>query len=96
MKDEFKRLGCKLGASDVKNHIFFRPVHWALLRNSTPPIIPVMGQDAEKDPLSLGLANFRTIRESSSFDLSKETLFDESVSPKNPFKHFETLSIIRQ
>ncbi|KAH6571296.1 hypothetical protein BASA62_003947 [Batrachochytrium salamandrivorans] len=72
MKDELKRLGSRAGAADVKAHPFFKPVKWALLRNLTPPIIPIT-----RDPMDPKL--FRTIRESHSFDLSQETLVDDAV-----------------
>lgn len=42
IKDETKRLGSKMGASDVKNHSFFKETQWALLRNQKPPMIPVL------------------------------------------------------
>ena len=40
LKDEGRRLGSRAGAADVKTHPFFRPTQWALLRHSTPPMIP--------------------------------------------------------
>ncbi|KAJ3330996.1 hypothetical protein HDU91_003457 [Kappamyces sp. JEL0680] len=95
VKDEFRRLGSRAGASDVKSHVFFRPIHWALLRNSTPPIIPKLGQDTKKDPFGLGLDNFRTLRESASLDFSKEVLLDDQSAATNPFHDFETFSISR-
>lgn len=42
IKDEAKRLGSKTGASDIKNHVFFKTTQWALLRNQKPPMIPVL------------------------------------------------------
>ena len=42
IKDEMKRLGSRSGASDIKNHVFFKDTQWALLRNQTPPMIPVL------------------------------------------------------
>lgn len=42
IKDETKRLGSKSGASDIKNHSFFKSTQWALLRNQKPPMIPVL------------------------------------------------------
>ncbi|KAJ3305539.1 hypothetical protein HDV03_001405 [Kappamyces sp. JEL0829] len=86
VKDEFRRLGSRAGASDVKSHVFFRPIHWALLRNSTPPIIPKLGQDTKKDPLGLGLDNFRTLRESASLDFSKEVLLDDQCTSRREEK----------
>lgn len=95
IKDEFKRLGSRAGASDVKSHPFFKTIHWALLRNSTPPIIPTFGKDSKKDPLRLGLDNFRSIRESKSLDFASEVLLDDGFDSPNPFHGFETLSISR-
>lgn len=48
IKDEVKRLGSKSGASDVKNHAFFKHTQWALLRNQTPPMIPVLYKSDKK------------------------------------------------
>lgn len=46
IKDEAKRLGSRAGASDIKNHPFFKNQSWALLRNMRPPIVPAEQQDA--------------------------------------------------
>ncbi|CAB52745.1 Serine/threonine-protein kinase ppk22 [Schizosaccharomyces pombe] len=40
VKDESKRCGSVAGASDIKQHPFFRHIQWALLRSMKPPIIP--------------------------------------------------------
>ncbi|KAI9146143.1 kinase-like domain-containing protein [Paraphysoderma sedebokerense] len=40
IKDEFKRLGSKSGASEIKSHPWFKSIQWPLLRNMKPPIIP--------------------------------------------------------
>lgn len=42
IKDETKRLGLKMGASDIKSHAFFKNTQWALLRHQKPPMIPVL------------------------------------------------------
>lgn len=42
VKEETKRLGSKMGASDIKNHPFFKSTQWALLRHQKPPMIPVL------------------------------------------------------
>ncbi|KAF8314875.1 kinase-like domain-containing protein [Cantharellus anzutake] len=44
-KDEWRRLGSKSGASEVKQHKWFTPLNWGLLRHMQPPIIP-----KKKDP----------------------------------------------
>ena len=48
IKDEIKRLGSRAGASDIKNHPFFKNQSWALLRNMRPPIVPAEQADALK------------------------------------------------
>lgn len=49
IKDESKRLGSKMGASDIKNHPFFKNTQWALLRNQKPPMIPVLTKSSKGD-----------------------------------------------
>lgn len=53
IKDETKRLGLKMGASDIKSHAFFKSTQWALLRHQKPPMIPVLTKakknEKEKD-----------------------------------------------
>jgi len=62
IKDEVRRLGSRAGASDVKNHPFFKPITWALLRHMKPPMIPHQGR-------AIDTVNFRTVRESASMDI---------------------------
>lgn len=62
IKDELRRLGSRAGASDVKNHPFFRSTSWALLRHSKPPIIPNQGR-------GIDTLNFRNVKESHSVDI---------------------------
>lgn len=38
-----KRLGAHGGAEEIKNHPFFKPINWALLRNQRPPFVPRPG-----------------------------------------------------
>lgn len=49
IKDETKRLGSKLGASDIKYHAFFKNTQWALLRHQQPPMIPVLTKNKKGD-----------------------------------------------
>jgi len=44
--DKKKRLGTTGGATDIKDHPFFKDIKWALLRQMTPPIVPKLS-----DPL---------------------------------------------
>ena len=47
IKDENKRLGSRAGASDIKAHPFFKNTQWALLRNRTPPMVPIQAKAKE-------------------------------------------------
>lgn len=49
IKDEGKRLGSRMGASDIKNHPFFKNTQWALLRNQKPPMIPVLTKTSKSE-----------------------------------------------
>lgn len=64
-KRESTRLGSKSGASEVKQHKWFAKINWGLLRNTKPPIIPVVSN-------GLDAVNFRQMNESSSLHLEKE------------------------
>ncbi|CAB4255435.1 similar to Saccharomyces cerevisiae YCR091W KIN82 Putative serine/threonine protein kinase implicated in the regulation of phospholipid asymmetry through the activation of phospholipid translocases (flippases) Lem3p-Dnf1p/Dnf2p [Maudiozyma barnettii] len=44
-KNESKRLGCKMGAADIKRHPFFKKVQWSFLRNQEPPLIPKLTEN---------------------------------------------------
>ncbi len=65
IKDEHKRLGSQSGASEVKQHKWFAPISWGLLRNSTPPIIPANSAAADA-------INFRNVKESRSLNLDHQ------------------------
>jgi protein-serine/threonine kinase len=81
-KDEKKRLGSKRGASDVKDHPWFKSVSWALLRHQTPPIIPNLKSEDDT-------SYFRNLKESEEDRYSKEvpTGDEENV---DPFQDFES------
>lgn len=57
-----RRLGSRAGASDIKNHAFFKPITWALLRHMKPPMIPHQGR-------AIDTVNFRNVKESASVDI---------------------------
>ncbi|KAJ1906068.1 serine/threonine protein kinase, AGC [Coemansia sp. IMI 209127] len=48
-KNDKKRLGSRAGAADIKQHTWFKNITWALLRNRTPPILPLA--DPQKQQL---------------------------------------------
>lgn len=53
IKDENKRLGSRAGASDIKAHPFFKNTRWALLRNLTPPMVPVQAKPKEGSTITV-------------------------------------------
>lgn len=63
IKDEHKRLGSQTGASEVKQHKWFAPISWGLLRHCRPPIVPeaTNGVDAIKCACHDLLAAFPSI-----------------------------------
>lgn len=65
IKDELKRMGSNSGASEVKQHKWFAPISWGLLRNLTPPIVPAYSN-------GLDAINFRNVRESKSLQLDRQ------------------------
>lgn len=82
-KDENKRLGSRAGAADVKTHLFFKTLNWALLRHTTPPILP-----AESN--GIDAINFRNIQESFELDLERDEVFTAEHKGKNPFEKFNS------
>ncbi|CAO3678319.1 unnamed protein product [Umbelopsis vinacea] len=92
-KDEYRRLGSRAGASDIKSHAFFKPINFALLRHMTPPIIPEPSK-------AIDAVNFRNIKESKSFDIfsgqsdqeqgDDDMASDDSV---NPFANFSSVTL---
>eukprot|EP01018_Ginkgo_biloba_P040116 Gb_21156 [translate_table: standard] len=65
MKDPRRRLGSTRGAADVKRHLFFREVNWALIRSTMPP-------ESNRDRLR---------RTKSSNDKVKKSIEVEAVPP---------------
>nr|AML78042.1 putative LOV domain-containing protein [Metasequoia glyptostroboides] len=49
-RDPVNRLGSSKGASEIKEHPFFRGIHWALIRCMEPPQLDAPLQIIEKDP----------------------------------------------
>lgn len=65
IKEEHKRLGSRAGASDIKAHPFFKNTQWALLRNQTPPMVPIPA--ARKDGSAAVTATYVHDGESADF-----------------------------
>lgn len=87
IKDETKRLGSKLGASDVKYHAFFKNTQWALLRHQQPPMIPVLTKNKKGETKQEALSQEEPSRSSSQ---SKRA----SLDPANdPFALFSSVTL---
>jgi protein-serine/threonine kinase len=95
VKDETKRLGSRGGASDIKNHQFFKTTQWALLRHMKPPIIPNQGR-------GIDTVNFRNVKESQSVDISaakaKGVPLDSGLKTPgdetpDPFEEFNSVTL---
>lgn len=85
IKDEAKRLGSKSGASDIKNHAFFRNTQWALLRNQQPPMIPVLTRSKKAEAL-----------DSSDFDdegAPSPSAKKNHMGEKDPFAKFSSVTL---
>ncbi|KAI8977984.1 kinase-like domain-containing protein [Pilobolus umbonatus] len=78
-KDERCRLGSRAGAADIKEHPFFKPINFALLRHMTPPIVPVPSN-------GLDAINFRKVDDDDSLDLENEHVMIAS----DPFERFDS------
>ncbi|KAF9108665.1 serine/threonine protein kinase, AGC [Mortierella sp. AM989] len=86
IKEDNLRLGSTAGASDVKQHIFFKTTNWALLRHLTPPIIPQQSIGADA-------INFRQMQESVSLDIEGEELILQQPGARNLFANFTSVTL---
>ena len=82
-KNENKRLGARAGASEVKSHSFFKTINFALLRNMKPPIIP-----SKQHPIRA--VHFNKMKESISFDLSRDGCVTPAAEEEDPFLSFHS------
>jgi protein-serine/threonine kinase len=97
-KDEVVRLGCRTGASEVKNHEWFRKIKWSLLRNMKPPVRPIfpfsfrrgtkltilIPQIIPAPSNGIDMVNFRKMKDSQSFDLDGQVLSSRPPMPSLP------------
>ncbi|QRG40174.1 hypothetical protein FDK38_004638 [Candidozyma auris] len=88
IKDETKRLGSKLGASDIKYHAFFKNTQWALLRHQQPPMIPVLTKNKRGDVKKPEV--FSVDESSGSSSASKA---QEPSSEPDPFASFSSVTL---
>ncbi|KAI9483904.1 MAG: kinase-like domain-containing protein [Benjaminiella poitrasii] len=87
-KDEDRRLGSRAGASDIKDHAFFKSINFALLRHSKPPIQP-------SNSLYEKTFNYRSNH--SSLDLeSDDLLASTTFQDDNPFEKFNSITVYHE
>eukprot|EP01104_Vermistella_antarctica_P007510 TRINITY_DN1847_c0_g4_i1.p1 TRINITY_DN1847_c0_g4~~TRINITY_DN1847_c0_g4_i1.p1 ORF type:complete len:443 (+),score=116.17 TRINITY_DN1847_c0_g4_i1:282-1610(+) len=81
--DPKKRLGSVHGASDIKDHPWFKSkVNWALIRHETPPIMPKLKDITDT-------SNFRSLKDDESADQPEESeVKSEDLASDNPFVDF--------
>ncbi|KAJ1950834.1 serine/threonine protein kinase, AGC [Linderina macrospora] len=102
-KSDKKRLGSRAGAADIKQHPWFKTLNWALLRNRTPPILPLA--DPQKQQLLQFALTYEPSqdshkrgrgRESTSLDIERENLWlsDPSKKGVDPFEKFASMTIL--
>lgn len=101
IKNENKRLGSKLGASDIKKHPFFKNVQWSLLRNQEPPLIPVLAENG-CDFATLSVNPKGSKEKKNSAEQRERLMFeekvelDDQVSDNDPFHDFNSMSLMKQ
>ncbi|KAI9505679.1 kinase-like domain-containing protein [Coemansia spiralis] len=105
-KNDKKRLGSRAGAADIKQQPWFKNITWALLRNRTPPILPLA--DPQKQQLLQFALTYEPSqdqqrrrkshhgRESTSLDIERENLWQSDPTKKgvDPFEKFESMTIL--
>lgn len=74
-----ERIGSKCGASDLKEHPFFKGVQFQLIRNVDPPLKPQIKNDVDT-------SNFRDLKDS---DEENEGKTPKEKDENDPFKSFE-------
>lgn len=86
IKDETKRLGSKMGASDIKSHAFFKNTQWALLRNQKPPMIPVLTRSKKSEK--------KTDQDDiKSDEISSEKATNVEAAKEDPFANFSSVTL---
>lgn len=93
-KDESKRLGSKIGAADIKTHIFFKNTQWALLRNQKPPMIPVLTKTKKLEEVertvSVGSLGQKELPKA---DNKEQDLAAKTPNKPDPFADFSSVTL---
>lgn len=99
IKEEDKRLGSKTGASEIKNHVFFKNTQWALLRHQKPPMVPVLTKSKkhrdqkEQHGGKDGIKGNGTAGGAESPDVSNEVHSIAESDPNDPFAKFNSVTL---
>ncbi|CAI1882370.1 hypothetical protein SEUBUCD646_0C01580 [Saccharomyces eubayanus] len=98
-KTESKRLGSKLGATDIKRHPFFKRVQWSFLRNQDPPLIPALNDNGCELPLILtsndnSKNNVVSKQETQMF--CENVANDDDIEETDPFHDFNSMSLTKK
>ncbi|CAI4058717.1 hypothetical protein SUVZ_03G1410 [Saccharomyces uvarum] len=98
-KNESKRLGSKLGATDIKRHPFFKKVQWSFLRNQDPPLIPALNENGCELPLILttnnnSKKNIVSKQETQMF--CEKVANDDDIEETDPFHDFNSMSLTKK
>lgn len=95
IKDENKRLGHKNGAADIKNHVFFKDIRWALLRNTKPPMIPVLNKPTSNPKkIEKEFESESTTPKTPNNQENGSTSKDDTKNDNdNPFQNFNSISL---
>ncbi|KAI5952102.1 NRC2 [Candida theae] len=100
IKEEDKRLGSKTGASEIKNHVFFKNTQWALLRHQKPPMIPVLTKSKKhRDNKDAGEANgvvnghTGAAAGADTSDANADVYSVPEDDPNDPFANFNSVTL---
>ena len=97
IKEEDKRLGSKTGASEIKNHVFFKNTQWALLRHQKPPMIPVLTKSKKHRGDQKSGAKGATADKENGGELPEDAMKEvQSVletDPNDPFAKFNSVTL---
>lgn len=95
IKDQFERLGSKCGASEIKQHAFFKgppwspfeEINWGLLTNKEPPLKPNPRNQYDT-------SHFRNITETNELNLETEVVVNASFSTLSSSSSYSSMSSI--
>jgi len=78
-----KRLGACGGATDIKDHPFFKDVKWQIMRDLEPPLIPALKSETDFQYFS-GTGE-------DDYQWDTDEIDPTKLGKEDPFKHFEPI-----